>query len=1169
LTARALNADNAAPSLHELSRHGLPRHRYMSPVPTPRATNPAASSRALLPWWLLYVAFVVYGSLVPLDFQPRPWAQALSMFRHIDLLNIGEQGRADWVANGVLYLPVGFFTLALLGRERALASRAFALLPALAFSFALAIGVEFVQLFFPPRTVSLNDIYAECIGSGLGALLALRWAARFQSLLATLLGNSERLAAHLLKAYAIAYLAFSLFPYDFLLSASEIGGKLRSDHWGWLVAPASLQGPAVLALAKLVAEALAVVPLGIGLCQWRARRRCSVAQAAVAGAVLGVAIEIAQFFVVSGISQGLSVLTRAVGVAVGALLWRNHEPAQLARVAAPLRRYAVPLALAYGALLAAINGWFGGDWHGVDAATRALADVRFLPFYYHYYTTEQAALLSLVAVALLYAPVGVLAWAAWISPGLAGAFAALLAALMEASKLFVGGEHPDPTNALIAAVAAWAATTLLRRLVAVSSAGPRPRGDASVEAGAPAPRRRHRHPAQPLRIADDSALPTPVLAPTAAVVSGPPAEPAAARPTLRRPKSLGYATLALGAIGIGWMLADFPFHPLLLGAAYLAYAALLWTRPQYLLIAVPAALPLLDLAPWSGRFFFDAFDGLIVISLLVGYARVARVGRRRTRPDAVWGLVLLLLGLATAIATVRGLMPLPALDADAFARYGSAYNALRVAKPVVWALLLYGLIARLAAAHDVRRLFGCGIVAGTSGVVAVVLWERWAFPGLWNFADVYRVTGPFSQMHTGGADLETWLTLGLPFVLLLFADHRLRVRVFAAVLLLVASYSLMVTFARIAYVAYAIALLLTLIAMLRATARRVRFTVVAALVLLAVGGLALPIAGGGFARERLAQSGADLAVRKAHWVEALRIRDPGWATALFGMGGGRYPDTHYWRSSEAHAASYRLAHDAERTYLRLGSGSPVYIEQFVALRPHTRYAFSVDLRSASANTRVSMSLCEKWLLTSARCVSAPLTTPAAGVWQATRIELASDALGSGFPPRPTKLSIFGASAEIDVTALRLRAPDGRELLRNGDFRDGLDRWFFSVDNDNPWHIWSLPVALLFDQGWFGVLAFVLFVAVGLARAARAAWRGDAVAGALFAACVGFVVIGTLDSLIDSPRMLLLFMLLIGLGARRAPSGRDAARSGAARVARLERRAADHHGTVDTGAEAVA
>ena len=121
----------------------------------------------------LYAAFVVYGSLLPLDYRAMPLDDALRQFERIPFLALGVASRADWVANGVLYLPLGFlltrWLMAALGPRLGWAAWA----PALGLCVALAVGVEFAQLFFPPRTVSQNDLMAESLGSLLGALLAL------------------------------------------------------------------------------------------------------------------------------------------------------------------------------------------------------------------------------------------------------------------------------------------------------------------------------------------------------------------------------------------------------------------------------------------------------------------------------------------------------------------------------------------------------------------------------------------------------------------------------------------------------------------------------------------------------------------------------------------------------------------------------------------------------------------------------------------------------------------------------------------------------------------------------------------------------------------------------------------------------------------------------------
>ena len=56
------------------------------------------------------------------------------------------------------------------------------------------------------------------------------------------------------------------------------------------------------------------------------------------------------------------------------------------------------------------NAWFSARWIGVDAARANLEEVRWLPFYYHYFTTETHALRSLLAVVAMYLPVGIGYW---------------------------------------------------------------------------------------------------------------------------------------------------------------------------------------------------------------------------------------------------------------------------------------------------------------------------------------------------------------------------------------------------------------------------------------------------------------------------------------------------------------------------------------------------------------------------------------------------------------------------------------------------------------------------------------------------------------------------------------------------------------------------------------
>ena len=65
------------------------------------------------------------------------------------------------------------------------------------------------------------------------------------------------------------------------------------------------------------------------------------------------------------------------------------------------------------------------------------------------------------------------------------------------------------------------------------------------------------------------------------------------------------------------LLFHYPFWPLAAALAVGAYAALLWWRPALWLLLVPAALPWLDLSTWTGWFYIDELDLMLLATAAV------------------------------------------------------------------------------------------------------------------------------------------------------------------------------------------------------------------------------------------------------------------------------------------------------------------------------------------------------------------------------------------------------------------------------------------------------------------------------------------------------------------------------------------------------------------------
>jgi VanZ family protein len=1100
-------------------------------------------NRSSIFWFSVgYLLLIVYGSLLPFHLNDLSFSAALANFRHIPLLELGVESRADLVANLLLYIPFGLLLCgSIAGANPGPLLLATGALVSLLIAATVALGVEFTQQFFAPRTVSLNDLLAELAGSIIGIVLWPVAGIRLVHLIRRIFRGGANARNAALIAYALGFAVLSIFPYDFLLSYDEWRAKLSSENAGWLFVP-HCGGRCLL---RLIPEALLVAPLAM-LFFRSARQSHLLLLAAVTGATLGMLIEGLQLTIASGISQGASIASRALGMMLGAALMRLSPDMDWRSV----RYYARPMLMMgivpYLGALAWSNGWLFGPWSSFSDARLKLEDTRFLPFYYHYFTTETKALTSLLFQIALYLPVGAGIWlwrwaAAPRGPGGSNetsedrhygwpAFAAgMLASIIEAGKLFIAAQHPDPTNIPIAAAAAVLASWLLHLLFDIRQARP----EATAQS-APAP----------LWSPDPHISPVSRATPVQAMSVVSPVSPVP--PSVSTPvNTAGYSIFAgfIGAAALCLSIAA-AFSTSLNASwvlpALIVYCALLWWQPGLWLICVLALLPLLDLTPWSGRLFWTEYDTVLLATLGVVYLRLrSSLPSQRTLQRPAW-LLLSLFALSAAISLGIGLFPLDPFDDNAFASYTSRYNALRVAKGVLFAIALIPLLGLewTTPARAARRL-ATGMTLGLTGTVLYILWERATFPGLLNFETDYRITGPFPGMHVGGAYIEAFLTAALPFVALLaWQRQRLWTTVFAIGLYGLGAYSVMVTFSRGGQAAFALSTFIVLIGFARLSLHeRVRRFYKAGAVI-AVAGVAMmiiwPVFSGKYSQSRWAGTEQDFGARTTHWTDALNIVKSKNAS-LFGLGLGAFPSAYYWNPGAAsRTATYGFVIEQGNSVLRLGSGDSLFFEQIVPAAPEQRYILSIDLRASTPNAGLAVSLCEKAILYSYTCASAPLQINApAGEWR--RYEAQMETRGFGPPgsrlERPVKLSLYNTvpGSVVDVDNVILRDMHGNNLVRNSNFSGGMHRWFFSTDSYLPWHVENLYLNVYFEQGWLGLILFLALIGYTIARWLPRAWKQDALSLALLGSLTAFLAVGALNSWADEPRLSFLFYLLLIAG----------------------------------------
>jgi len=860
-------------------------------------------------------------------------------------------------------------------------------------------------------------------------------------------------------------------------------------------------------------------------------------------AAFSLAIEFAQVYFPPRVPSWLDVLANLLGAAVGLLLClvvgRPLDAWLAGFLASPLppasvraARLASLAALPYLALLAGINGWLTREWLDVAPVLERAGGMHWMPFFHHHAANIVLAFTSSVLYAVSYAPVGAL-WFMWSLRStrtrrfetLSTAFwlGAGLGLVMEGGKVLLAELQPDSGNIIIAALGSavgWLAADGVTGRGSAGSSG---------------------------RIAN------PALSAERAE------EPV--RPALMM---FRFAALLLAA-GAAAALAAFPIARGWLAAGLVAYGLVLWRYPWAWLIAIPALLPVLDLTPWSGWFYLNEFDLFVLLSLVVGYWKLAGQGLTATLPRAAKALIALVV-LSCLASLAKGMGPLQVPDYSAFSNYYSHYSGLIPAKGLLCAVAFLPLLLReveRGAGFVVLATIGITIGVGATGMVA--LWERLVFTGLTDFTTPFRIAGPFSSMHTGGGHIESYLVLALPFTFAA-AGHFRAVPSRALVLLVfvLGVHALAVTFSRSGYVGFVILvgtyLALTMIAGRPGAGKSRRILLLpfgmAALAVV----VAVPVLEGRFAQARLGVVAEDWADRVGHWRESLRIMPEGWSTALLGTGLGRFPETYFFANSTGNMpAVFQYVTEGANTFLRLGSGHTTYVEQIVAVEPRHSYSVTFDARSAAAASQVNVLVCERNYFYSAGCVSASLPIAGPDQWKHYTASIASERLGSGpwYARRTVKLSLENASARtvVDLDNVRLTDGNGRELVDNGDFSHGNARWFFSATfNHLPWHIKNLPLSIYFEQGWLGILSFLAFVSYAVAHLARHALRGDSFSSATLAGLAAFVAVGMFDSQFDSARLVLFFYFVLFAGLLRSlvPMIQEAAQKRAVRTPAITR-----------------
>ena len=407
---------------------------------------------------MLYLIFVIYGSLVPLDFRDIPLNDAINQFKNIRYLNLGMGSLADWVANILLMIPLAFLWFTLLTKNARLPAKIFLFIIIWLACFLLALAIEFTQLFFPPRTVSINDIIAESLGSFIGCIAGWLFGQRFMAWLQLWHQEAEINSwDRYLQIYLFGLFLYAVLPLDLTLSPIELYHKWNEGRI-ILLPFGNLKPSFIENIFQWGSEAALWLPVPL---LWQRTHRFTRFQLYQRLFLAALVIEFFQLFVYSRVTDITDILLALLGGGIGIQSTKYFsdtspsKPTQM-RFQTILSRshwWGTLFCLVWSVLLMAVF-WYPFNFD-LDIALISERTNSFfkIPFYSYYYGTEFRAVTEVFHKILFFIPLGIaVAFISWsyrysaFSLLVSYFWIALSALGIEAGQIFLSKKNADLTD---------------------------------------------------------------------------------------------------------------------------------------------------------------------------------------------------------------------------------------------------------------------------------------------------------------------------------------------------------------------------------------------------------------------------------------------------------------------------------------------------------------------------------------------------------------------------------------------------------------------------------------------------------------------------------------------------------------------------------------------------
>jgi VanZ family protein len=434
-------------------------------VRRPNFTPPA---RKVSGWLCLgYVAVMLYSSTVVgptgLNFVFQDPGKVLNQFLATRFVTHGSDQRADWIGNLLMLVPFGFLVAATIWPRRP-ALRLPAALSAIMICVTIILMLKYLQLFFPPRTVTLNYIVAQGVGGTIGCAAFAVWRERIG---ASVYQQGQVAALVLaLRLYVAGLSIFLLMPLDFALNVTDLWALAERVPATILALPGGGDRPLALRLIVVDVASAAFIPVGM-LLVFVKTRTYRVQRGLLAVTAMGLAVTTG-IYVLSTLVLGIrpvmaAILYRTFGIMIGATMLRWLAVQDTTRLRHFLRAWVPWMILPYFVSVLLVNRLFSLQWLSLTDAIAQAYPLGMMPLFDYYIVSKAAAAKNIAGHVLLYMPIGVAIWLRYGRRGAPCAFimAATLSLGVELGRYFQPGLEGDINAVAVAGLSALFTTRLM------------------------------------------------------------------------------------------------------------------------------------------------------------------------------------------------------------------------------------------------------------------------------------------------------------------------------------------------------------------------------------------------------------------------------------------------------------------------------------------------------------------------------------------------------------------------------------------------------------------------------------------------------------------------------------------------------------------------------------